>query len=468
MIGTLILARSFKRTLTSSAKWFAVAAIVFSALVAVRSSHELTALNIVLSLFFLFLVVSEMIGQPVRGFSIERYAGLGWLPFQFVDHLFPFFGAIFRSRNVVEHHQTAKSVVRGVLLTLPIFAFFALLFTSADLVFQKYARQVISIDLSPEIIVRILLVIVFALGFMGAFWFIFSRLSNRSPQGSSEAIGRSNLVGGIEMKILLGSLNALFLLFLVVQLTYLFGGQENILNQGFTYAEYARRGFFELVVVAVITWLVVWAIDRGLPQAGPAIQRSIRFFGLALVLQVFIIMASAFMRLVLYEQAYGFTTTRFYSHVFVVWLAVVFVLLMVKVFRTHREPALAWSILLSVVGFGLAVNAVNPDRLIAQQNVQRYRSTGVIDPYYLATLAADALPVVVTLLDEPGNLSKVTAHALYADRESLSGEAFAPWQALNFARRSGRQLLDQRAAFLEANKDFEETPNFSTDPGVRP
>jgi hypothetical protein len=59
-------------------------------------------------------------------------------------------------------------------------------------------------------------------------------------------------VGFIETMIVLGAVDLLFLFFVIVQFRYFFGGQANISAAGYTYSEYARRGFGELVTVAVL------------------------------------------------------------------------------------------------------------------------------------------------------------------------------------------------------------------------
>jgi hypothetical protein len=53
-----------------------------------------------------------------------------------------------------------------------------------------------------------------------------------------------------------------------------------------------------------------------------------------------------------------------------------------------------------VAGFAavLAVNAVNPDAVIARTNIERARHSEELDAYYLTTLSADAVPVLVEAL----------------------------------------------------------------------
>jgi len=449
--GTVLLVMRFRGRLTPAARWFAALSVLFAMLVGVRASYELTFMNVVLSLALLLLAAVETVGDRIRTFPLGRYASLGWLPFYFIGNIVLFFGAWFRKR-IDGKHRNLGSVIRGVFLALPVLVVFALLFSSADLVFRNYLQATFHFNMSPETVARIVFIIVVTLLFLGTFWFIFT--FRRKEHAVAENAVTSNGLGRTETHILLWSVNALFLLFIAVQLAYLFGGERSIVGQGFTYAAYARRGFFELIVVAVISWILAWAIDRTVGFTEPARRRMTKFLLLALVLQVVVVMVSAFMRLVLYEQAYGFTTLRFYSHVFIVWLAVAFVLLLYKVFVSRREPALAFAMLITVLVFAAGVDAFNPDAFIARQNVQRYATTGKIDIFYLDALSPDAIPAIMPILDvDDAATVKAAASRLYWKQYRME-QSKSGWQGYNISRRTALRLLDGERELLEANKEY--------------
>lgn len=451
VIGAATVSWIAQKPLSRPAWWYALLSVVFAAGVSLRASDELTFMNVVLSISLLLLAVSESIGNRVRMFSLERYVQLARLPLYFLGNIGRFFSTWLKRRNG-EHHSTSKAVIRGVLLSLPLLVLFVVLFSSADFVFHRYVKDIVDINISPETLIRTLLVIAVTCVFIGAFWFVCTSL--RRQGGSSQVSAKPSAIGRIETLILLGSINVLFLLFIIVQLAYLFGGQNNIAHQGFTYAEYARRGFFELIVVAVISWLVVWTLDKALANNHEGTRRVARLMSLVLAAQVFVIMASAFMRLVLYEQAYGFTTQRFYSHAFVVWLAVVFVLLLYKLFVSRREDALAFSMLVSVLVFAGAVNVFNPDAFIAKQNMSRYAETGKIDIFYLDQLSPDSVPAIMPILDAKNPATaKATANRLYWKQYHME-QSKSGWQSYNISRRTARRLLDSKRGLLEENKDF--------------
>src|SRR5205085_484755 len=158
-------------------------------------------------------------------------------------------------------------------------------------------------------------------------------LAPARPTAWSEPPRRLSL-GTIELVIVLGLIDLLFLVFVVLQLPYLFGGRVQVGSLG--YSEYARRGFFELVWVAGLSlpMLLVlhWLTARGSPRArakfGPLAATMI---GL-----LFVIEASAVQRMQIYVADTGLTELRLQASVFMGWLSVVLVWFALTVLRGQR------------------------------------------------------------------------------------------------------------------------------------
>jgi hypothetical protein len=198
-------------------------------------------------------------------------------------------------------------------------------------------------------------------------------------------------VRAIEWALPAGMLVALFALFVGVQFATLFGSDDYVMQTtGLTYAEYARGGFWQLLWVTVLA-LGVIALGLRLAPAGSAIERAWKrgLLG-ALTCLTLVIVASALNRMVLYQQAYGFTELRVLVLTCELWLGACFVLVLAAVLRLRASAPTRAMLAAGVVALlGLAV--VNPDRLIAEQNIAR----GKVDGYYLSTLSADAVPVLI-------------------------------------------------------------------------
>src|SRR3989338_4388090 len=160
------------------------------------------------------------------------------------------------------------------------FFIFLLLFSSADLVFEKYITNLVSIEISEETVARIILIFVVFLIFTGAYSYVFREREKNAEVQNGKSAGA---LGKIESYILFGSVNVLFLLFIIIQVTYFFGGESNIILAGFTYDEYARRGFFELIAVALISLAILLLADKFSSGENGGHSSAFKFLSSALI-----------------------------------------------------------------------------------------------------------------------------------------------------------------------------------------
>jgi uncharacterized membrane protein len=194
------------------------------------------------------------------------------------------------------------------------------------------------------------------------------------------------------------ALDALFLLFVVVQFRYLFGGDALIQGTpGLTYAAYARRGFFELVFAVVLVLPVLLAADSVLDRRNrrdDLLFRVLAGFQIALVLAI---AASALERMRLYRANYGLTESRFYAMVLLIWMGAMLLWLAATVLRGRRD-LYAFGMLVSGLATVGLLFAINPDAIVARTNLARMTSTGApgrFDVVYASRLSADAVPVLL-------------------------------------------------------------------------
>ncbi|OON33292.1 hypothetical protein BSA16_01155 [Micromonospora sp. Rc5] len=204
----------------------------------------------------------------------------------------------------------------------------------------------------------------------------------------------------LEWAVPLALLDALFAAFVLVQLAVLFGGSAHVLRTaGLSYAQYARGGFWQLLAVSALTLLVIAGAARWAPRTTRADRVLVRVLLGTLTALSLVVVASALYRMQVYADAYGATRLRLVVAAVELWLGALFVLVGVAVLllRAGRLPVLVvGTAVLALLGLA----AVNPDRLIAERNVDRHRQTGRIDVSYLSGLSADAVPAL-TRLPEP-------------------------------------------------------------------
>ena len=448
----------------------------FSAVAAIR----LEPLTVVLSMLATVLLFALM----VRGLLHGRLHRFGFIDFALIGLTVPL-EAVLRpwpSLAVVSHQVAGDrvarsrmfSVLRGLLIALPILVIFVGLLATADLVFGDLvedALQWVDLERVTEAIGRGLVILVSGIFFLGA---LIAALRARAPReliGEHEPIVKP-FVGFIETVIVLGTVVLVFGLFGIIQLQYLFGGETNITAAGYTYSEYARRGFGELVWATFLSLGLIFALGHW----GRRTDRRQRwtFIGLstALVLMLGVALASALIRLQLYENAFGFTRLRAYTHVFIFWLAALLiaflVLLTMQRLRTFAPIAAA-----AGLGFVATLSIVNVDGFIAAKNLERFEETGDLDIAYLAQLTPDAIPTIAMW---PARASMSTPTELNAQLACRAGVLTSElsdhsWQSFHVGRQrawnaladigedlSGHQLWREGMAWFVANSGGEKLP----------
>ena len=196
-------------------------------------------------------------------------------------------------------------VLRGLLLALPLILLLAALLSSADPMFARLMNSLFTIDQLPEDIFRLTYILAGTYLLTGVF--LFAILSSREEGIPAEKPRLAPFIGFIEAVVVLACVSLLFAVFVAVQFRYFFGGAANITAEGFTYAEYARRGFGELLAVGMISLLLFLGLGSLTRKEDPLRRRLFSVLGVILVVMVAIILVSAYRRLLLYEAAYGFS-----------------------------------------------------------------------------------------------------------------------------------------------------------------
>ncbi|MGC4831321.1 DUF4153 domain-containing protein [Micromonospora arida] len=313
--------------------------------------------------------------------------------------------------------------ISAVLLTL-----FGLLFSSADAVFAELVTGLLPDISLPGVIGWTFRLVVIGGGLLGGAYLV-----TRPPDLEGLRPRPSRPVHRLEWTLPLVLLDALFAAFVLVQLTVLFGGAGHVLRTaGLTYAQYARGGFWQLLAVTALTLLVIAVAARRAPKATRADRLLVRVLLGTLTALSLVIVASALYRMQVYADAYGATRLRLVVATMELWLGLLFLLVGVAVVRLRAEwlPRLViGTAVLALLGLAL----VNPDRLIADRNVDRYLETGRLDVDYVSGLSADAVPALARLPD-PMRICALTQIAAEQPRDGL-------W-ATNLGRLRARAELD--------------------------
>jgi multisubunit Na+/H+ antiporter MnhE subunit len=331
--------------------------------------------------------------------------GAGWLPLRVAGQSLAQAGPIVST--VVDRKQMKQQgqrnlipLLRGALLALPVLIVFTALLASADLIFAQYVEDILDWDIFPDLMegfFRILLIGGVAWLLTGGLALALQRRDDQDEESWLEkglsALPRALPLGLVESLTILLLVDGLFALFTAVQFAYLFGGEGNIVIDGYTYAEYARRGYFELVTVAILSLLLILGLNWLTRRESKRQMTYFNTLGSIMVGFVLVLLISAFQRMRLYEAAYGYTELRLYVYVSMTFLALVLGWFIVTLW--WRPDRFAIGVIVAAIGFVVTLNFLNPDAFIARQNLAHYQKTGDLDLAYLSRLSDDVVPQLI-------------------------------------------------------------------------
>lgn len=414
--------------------WLAIA-VVCAAGVAWRDAEVLRVLNVFGTLVAIAMFSMSAAAMPVTSVLITRVRDVIAIGVYAVrDLVFGVLMLVGREADLatlpVVRGGASWTVLRSVLLTVPLVLIFVPLLSRADPVFAS-VFQLPVID-GEQLASHVL--VIGAFSWWSAGWMRGALLgTSRRDAISSHLPVRLGLA---EISTALGVVSVLLATFVALQLRWLFGGAEAVLNTtGLTVAEYARRGFFELVLVAVLVLPLILTTRAAIQDT--AVMLRHRQLSFILMVLLVAIMLSAALRLQLYVQYFGLTDDRLSAMAVIVWLALVLVALARTVWSGWSQPVGA-PIVLSAFVTLLAFNVLNPDQLIARVNLGRAQTTRGIDYAYLARLSGDARPEVVRAL-MAATPSPETCAAIRLLRKHRSQGSESSW---NLGARRGDAALD--------------------------
>jgi hypothetical protein len=433
--------------LAGSARWLLVPVILFAAAFAWRDSPAVKMLNVLALLVTLSLILLRAQGSRILRAGLAEYAlgsviaglnaAFGLLPL--------LFGAIQWKETFSDRlSKRTMAVARGLLLALPILIVFGGLLVAADAVFEGIIRKVFHVSFST-LFSHAFLIVFFA-------WIVAGFLRGMLMGKEREWVAGQRLpavsLGIIETGIALGLLDLLFLLFVLVQFRYFFGGAALVeVTPGLTYAEYARRGFFELLAVAMLALPLLLAAHWLLRKEQPAHERLFRALAGVQILLLFVIMTSAWQRMRLYQSEYGLTEQRLYPTAFMAWLAVVFVWFALTVLRGHRER-FAFGAMIAGYVLIAALQFLNPDALILRVNAARAVAGRSFDARYAGSLSADAVPESMASLPslQPADRCVLATRLLRTWRPSQPFD----WRTWGVARARAFAAVEKNRTSLQA------------------
>ena len=345
-------------------------------------------------------------------------------------------------------------IARGAIVAVPVVIGFSLLLTSADAVFGRALDEALHLPFDLDVIVQrgtfatlaAFLVggpIAIAVGASSALGTIAEAPSVAEVEPTAGPMARRS--GVTEVLVIVGAVDVLFALFAVVQIVYLFGGTDTLAAIGMSYSDYARQGYFQLVGVVALAGLLLLGAHAIVGRT-----RAFLVAAVALLVLTAVILASAALRLALYQGAYGWTELRFFVAASIVWLATC-VVLALALLSANRMRWLPHGLAMSAAAVTLAISAIGPQAFVMHQNLARVLDPSLVasgghsglDIGYGVSLGDDAIPDLVTALDVVPAVDRPNLlRTLRLRRDELAGDVASTGPlSWNLARTRARDAL---------------------------
>jgi hypothetical protein len=364
-----------------------------------------------MGILFLQRACGDLCGIGERGFLPELAVGYLLRPFLSIaepyKELKDIFAGIDKSDDGKTGHDIKKrvgktvfQVVIALAVGLPLIAILASLLSESDAVFKDIVDKII-IEIDDKWVAEIygrLFLFLFIIPFASSIVWSYRNKRLYFKKNSEASQEKAIHFPALSAIIILGLVNALYLIYAAIQSVYLFGAWAGELPGHLTYAEYARSGFFELAFISVLNAGMILLAIRFTSRAG-APGKAVRIMSVMLLALSAVQLASAIRRMFLYIEAYGLSESRYLVTAFMFLMTILFIFLFIKELK-DKFPLLKISTIACVLAL-ILVNYSVPGFWVARYNVDRYLEGDLprLDVAYL-TNSADSILVVLENEDE--------------------------------------------------------------------
>ena len=370
--------------------------------------------------------VGHLFGADLTGAAVKR-------PFEKYFSVFPASVSAVKGKNSEKRTKSIGYIITGLIFAIPAFLVILFLLMSADERMEKTMDSIFSSLIVPDEFISRLITFGFSLFIAcGLFSMIFSAIiCNKTAdehelekQASADAYAK---IHGLILYTAVVPICLIYIIFFALQADYFMNAFIGYLPDGISYSEYARRGFFELCMTAVINAGIIIIINGlCLKTEDGKKPKALRFFTVFLSVSTVLLVATALSKMVLYISKFGWTQKRIYASILMIALALVFIGVIIKQFMPDFDLSLTafviTAVMMSVFSFA------NVDSFIVRENYRLYNNGAItdFDRFDLNALSCDAVPALNRIYADDNNLEAgnavfdiLSSRNLYSLNDSL-------------------------------------------------
>jgi hypothetical protein len=436
LIGTLFAFWKKYGELNNRAWVWALPILTLSITFFLYSNQILKIFNFIIIIYLLIMLIS-LVSKTNRSdwadirFLVDFFRRL-FVPLIYIHVPFITFFRMTDKGNKDEKMILPRIAI-GLLVSIPVLAIIIWLLSSADMIFKDLFTN-ISI---PKIIKHFFVILAITVYTICFYWSIFKEFDGEN-NSVYKSMNWKRFLDPVIIMTVLFLLNLVYAVFSVIQFTYLFGGKSFLLPSEFTYAEYARRGFFELLVVAVINFVIIIITVSFIRTENIKLYIANKVLLTLVACFTFVMLVSAFYRMLVYEQAYGFTYLRIFVQAFMVLLFFLFIINIIFIWYS-KLPIIKTYFITAIVAYTI-LNFANVDMIIARNNINRYFNTGQVDMEYLEGLSYEAIPEMTRIIEDNDLGGEVLE--CFKDKKVELNEQDV-WQSFNYSRARASKIIEK-------------------------
>ena len=328
-----------------------------------------------------------------------------------------------------------KKILIGLAISIPLLFVVLNLLMSAD---QQFERIINTFPkwfnvVTSENLLRCMVIAISTFAFFGLLQVLFRKQIQVLNKEMAKPL--FSLDGVISLTVLL-LINVVYVLFVVVQFKYFFSGS---LLGDYTFAEYARRGFFELLFVSMINLSITVLILTFVNHSGKAAKVMMQYMLTLLIVTTGVILTSAFLRMLMYEEAYGYTFTRVLVQTFMIFLSIMMMYTLIKVWL--EKLSLFHFYFITTIIYYTSINLVNINQIVVNKNIERYEQSGKIDVHYLNHTSLTGVQGLIELYKMKAPIPKL-ASILQEHQKNLTARE-QHWQSFNLTKKHASDELNK-------------------------
>lgn len=318
------------------------------------------------------------------------------------------------------------------------------LLCSADNEFAKIFSTIfkdINIFNVPELTGRIIIIIIAFFYFAG---FFMNMLDKENGLKEFEKDEKAEKKESYTIRMMITVLNLVYLVFCFTQIKVLFT------EQNIKYSEFARKGFFQLMIVSLINIVMILKANNKNLKETEKQEKYKKTMCIVMVIFTLIIIISAFARMTLYQQNYGYTRLRILVDYTLITEIILLIPTIIYILKNKIDLIKTYFVI--IITMYCLVNFINIDKIIMKNNFNRYKETGYIDLNYLMEMNnSDLIEQLLELKDTEFKYSEKAYSQSDTDKQEIQEQIGKQQRELNGYLASWKKSFNETHTLAEFN-----------------